>query len=141
MERKKLDNYLKYCLTVLVLSATAIAVSNFIWGRRQPDYKSYKPDLEVHLLTGTVEIFTDRMTPYPYQAEAMITYIDGSVEKLPVTMYDCGGDWKPDFGIVFGEKSKRGIVLERNSLLYPSLKEKVEELKHQEERQQNDNIL
>ena len=142
MERKKLDNYLKYCLAVLVLSATATAVSNFIWSRRQPDYNSYKPDLEVHLVTGTVEILTDRMTPYPYEGTAIIPYMDGSVEQRPVVMYDCGGDWRPDFGFIIGEQGKKIIVLERNSPLYPSLKEKVEELKRQEEmRQQKDNSI
>ena len=142
MERKKLDNYLKYCLAVLVLSATATAVSNFIWSRRQPDYNSYKPDLEVHLVTGTVGIITDRMTPYPLQGTAIIPYLDGSVEQHPVVMYDCGGDWRPDFGFILGEKGKKIIILERNSPLYPSLKEKVEELKRQEEmRWQKDNSI
>ena len=130
---------------LLVAAGAALAftlsgiISSAISYFNRPEYPThcsncgpYESDLEAHLTGGVVAIKVTRFKEYPspYEAFVNVEDHDGGKHKLPVKMYDCGGNCHPDFGIIFDKDGNPGgVVLERNSSIYEELKKQVEELK------------
>ena len=128
-------------LVALILSAT-VAISFFtgyMFNRLERSrHQSYKPDLEAYFGTGILMIGSTRMVPSSYEVGIGVTYKDGTSGTLDVQLYDLGGDWRPDFGVIFGEDgSKMGIVLEKTSPLYPNLKQNIEEFLDEKKEEEN----
>lgn len=111
------------------------------WGIYDHFSNKYHPNLEAHFLGEVLmSMSVKKYNPYPCSGNVPV-YYDGELKNMHIHFIDCGGDYKPDFGLIMDGKEQIGVVLERESPMYDFLKEVIENVQPQPEEGNLENMI